>query len=74
MTSGGKKIYICIYAYGPDRGERGDKQLDRYPLTPDKLFTSRFLTKAFHKPQLLPSKKISLRNITLPVLSLVLNE
>jgi hypothetical protein len=34
MASGGKKMYICIYD-GPDRGERGDKQLVRYPLTPD---------------------------------------
>jgi hypothetical protein len=31
-----EKRFICIYAYGPDRGERGDNQLDRYPLTPDK--------------------------------------
>jgi len=33
MASGEKDVYM----HGPDREERGDKQLDRYPLTPDKV-------------------------------------
>ena len=60
-----KDLYICMYAWARAQSQTGkkeeeeiDKQLDRYPLTPDKVLYLQIPHKGPPQdPQLLPSKK-----------------
>ena len=64
MASGEKDVYM----HGPDREERGDKQLDRYPLTPDKILYPQIPHKGLPQASIITLQKNSMLLLPRPPL------